>query len=224
MEFEQFAGFGVAPKPDFWIGEGAPNEPRDARRVSRGHARAGRRVLQARRWPPAAATTARRACGRTTTPITTARSCSTRTATTSKPSAMRLHERDRSRSSHRTRRNVFTFALRRCSLPVAVALSPRRRPRRPGPTSRSGSSCRAPAGSSHRRPRPHDRATSSRTASASRSSSRTSRPPAAPSRRRKWRRRRRTATRCCSAFNGPLVDHAAAVRRCPTTCRRTWRR
>ena len=27
MEFEQFAGFGVAPKPDFWIGEGAPNVP-----------------------------------------------------------------------------------------------------------------------------------------------------------------------------------------------------
>jgi catechol 2,3-dioxygenase-like lactoylglutathione lyase family enzyme len=28
MDFEQFAGFGVAPKPDFWIGHGAPNEPR----------------------------------------------------------------------------------------------------------------------------------------------------------------------------------------------------
>ena len=28
MEFEQFAGFGVAPKPDFWIGHGAPNGPR----------------------------------------------------------------------------------------------------------------------------------------------------------------------------------------------------
>jgi len=27
MEFEQHAGFGVAPKPDFWIGEGAPNVP-----------------------------------------------------------------------------------------------------------------------------------------------------------------------------------------------------
>ena len=27
MEFEQFAGFGVAPKPDFWIGHGAPNVP-----------------------------------------------------------------------------------------------------------------------------------------------------------------------------------------------------
>ena len=27
IEFEQFAGFGVAPKPDFWIGEGAPNVP-----------------------------------------------------------------------------------------------------------------------------------------------------------------------------------------------------
>jgi len=26
-EGEGFAGFGVAPKPDFWIGEGAPNVP-----------------------------------------------------------------------------------------------------------------------------------------------------------------------------------------------------
>jgi catechol 2,3-dioxygenase-like lactoylglutathione lyase family enzyme len=28
MDFEQFAGFGVAPKPDFWIGHGVPNGPR----------------------------------------------------------------------------------------------------------------------------------------------------------------------------------------------------
>ena len=27
MEWESFAGFGVAPKPDFWIGEGTPNVP-----------------------------------------------------------------------------------------------------------------------------------------------------------------------------------------------------
>ena len=27
MEFEQFAGLGVARKPDFWIGEGSPNVP-----------------------------------------------------------------------------------------------------------------------------------------------------------------------------------------------------
>jgi catechol 2,3-dioxygenase-like lactoylglutathione lyase family enzyme len=27
MEGEGFAGFGVAPKPDFWIGEGPPNMP-----------------------------------------------------------------------------------------------------------------------------------------------------------------------------------------------------
>jgi catechol 2,3-dioxygenase-like lactoylglutathione lyase family enzyme len=27
MEFEQFAGFGVAPKTDFWIGEGTPTVP-----------------------------------------------------------------------------------------------------------------------------------------------------------------------------------------------------
>jgi catechol 2,3-dioxygenase-like lactoylglutathione lyase family enzyme len=28
MEWEQHAGFGVAPKPDFWIGRGVPNAPR----------------------------------------------------------------------------------------------------------------------------------------------------------------------------------------------------
>jgi catechol 2,3-dioxygenase-like lactoylglutathione lyase family enzyme len=27
MEFEQFAGFGMPPKPDFWIGGGKPNDP-----------------------------------------------------------------------------------------------------------------------------------------------------------------------------------------------------
>src|SRR5436190_9391501 len=27
MDFEQFAGFGVAPKPDFWVGSGTPNVP-----------------------------------------------------------------------------------------------------------------------------------------------------------------------------------------------------
>jgi catechol 2,3-dioxygenase-like lactoylglutathione lyase family enzyme len=28
MEWEQFAGFGIGGKPDFWIGQGTPNEPR----------------------------------------------------------------------------------------------------------------------------------------------------------------------------------------------------
>jgi catechol 2,3-dioxygenase-like lactoylglutathione lyase family enzyme len=27
MEWEQYAGFGVPPKPDFWIGESRPNVP-----------------------------------------------------------------------------------------------------------------------------------------------------------------------------------------------------
>ena len=27
MEWEQYAGLGVPPKPDFWIGEGEPNVP-----------------------------------------------------------------------------------------------------------------------------------------------------------------------------------------------------
>jgi catechol 2,3-dioxygenase-like lactoylglutathione lyase family enzyme len=28
MEWEQSAGFGIGGKPDFWIGQGTPNEPR----------------------------------------------------------------------------------------------------------------------------------------------------------------------------------------------------
>ena len=28
VEWEEYAGFGVKPKPDFWIGQGAPNVPR----------------------------------------------------------------------------------------------------------------------------------------------------------------------------------------------------
>ena len=27
MEWQQYAGLGIAPKPDFWIGEGKPNVP-----------------------------------------------------------------------------------------------------------------------------------------------------------------------------------------------------
>ena len=27
MEWEQYAGFGVPPKPDFWIGQSKPNDP-----------------------------------------------------------------------------------------------------------------------------------------------------------------------------------------------------
>jgi len=27
MEWQQYAGFGVPPKPDFWIGQGKPNVP-----------------------------------------------------------------------------------------------------------------------------------------------------------------------------------------------------
>ena len=26
-EYDEFAGFGVPPKPDFWIGQGKPNDP-----------------------------------------------------------------------------------------------------------------------------------------------------------------------------------------------------
>jgi catechol 2,3-dioxygenase-like lactoylglutathione lyase family enzyme len=50
MEFEQFAGFGVAPKPDFWIGQGAPNAPRihvALRADSRSHVDAFHRAAMA---------------------------------------------------------------------------------------------------------------------------------------------------------------------------------
>ena len=91
MEFEDAAGFGVAPKPDFWIGEGIRTSA-GPRGVSRGDARAGRRVLQARRWPLAAGTMARRGYARTITRTITAHSCSIRTDTTSKRCVMRRRE------------------------------------------------------------------------------------------------------------------------------------
>jgi hypothetical protein len=75
------AGFGVPPKPDFWIGGGRPNVPpihvafRAARRWT---------LFIGPRSRPADATTAPRVCGRTITPITTAPSCWIRMATTSK--------------------------------------------------------------------------------------------------------------------------------------------
>ena len=62
MKWEQFAGFGVGGKPDFWIGSRRA-EGRDPRRVPR--AAAARRSARSTtpRSPPAARTTARRACG-----------------------------------------------------------------------------------------------------------------------------------------------------------------
>jgi catechol 2,3-dioxygenase-like lactoylglutathione lyase family enzyme len=88
MEWELFAGFGVAPKPDFWIGQGIANEPRVHVVPSR-HARTGRCVLSRGKWP-ADATTARQPAAhyhvwRLLSSI--------RTATISRRSA--IHRRDR---------------------------------------------------------------------------------------------------------------------------------
>ena len=88
------AGFGENGKPYFWIG--------DAEGVVRGRlhiaftakTRADVDAFYNARWRPAAATTASPDCGRTITRITTGRSCSIRTATISKPSAIRPRPED----------------------------------------------------------------------------------------------------------------------------------
>src|SRR4030095_5071230 len=78
MEGDGYAGFGVAPKPDFWIGEGKPNVPA----VHVAFSASSRTAVDGctrRPSRPAAVTMARRACGRNTIRIITARSCWTRT-------------------------------------------------------------------------------------------------------------------------------------------------
>ncbi len=80
------AGFGRTGKPDFWIGN-APGAHGGVHVASVPPAAPRWMPSTRRHWPPAAATTVARACASTTTPTTTARSCSIRTATTSKRSA-----------------------------------------------------------------------------------------------------------------------------------------
>jgi catechol 2,3-dioxygenase-like lactoylglutathione lyase family enzyme len=46
MEGEGYAGFGVPPKPDFWIGEGRAQRPGGPCRIQRVVAQRGRCVLQ----------------------------------------------------------------------------------------------------------------------------------------------------------------------------------
>ncbi len=78
-----YAGFGVPPKPDFWIGSGQPNVPpiHVAFQVaSRVQVDAFYRAALA----AGGATTAHRVHGRSITPTTTVHSCWIRTATTSK--------------------------------------------------------------------------------------------------------------------------------------------
>jgi catechol 2,3-dioxygenase-like lactoylglutathione lyase family enzyme len=80
------AGFGAKGKPDFWIGgEGGLNKPLHVAIVAK-----DRLTVDAstrRRSQRADATMARRESARIITPIITAPSCSTPTATTSKPCA-----------------------------------------------------------------------------------------------------------------------------------------
>ena len=73
-------------KPSFWIGEGEPLAGHiHVAFVAPSRAASMRSI--APRWPPAARITASRACARITTPIITAPSCSTSTATISRRSA-----------------------------------------------------------------------------------------------------------------------------------------
>ena len=85
-------GFGAGQKPSFWIGEGEPmSGPMHVAFVA--PSRAAVDAFYARRSRPAARTMARRVCGRTITPITTAPSSSIPTATTSRRSAIGRNER-----------------------------------------------------------------------------------------------------------------------------------
>ncbi len=81
------AGFGVPPKPDFWIGSGTPNVPPVQSHFASQAASWSTRSMRLH-LPREAAITALRACVPTTIQTTTAPSCLTRTATTSRPSAM----------------------------------------------------------------------------------------------------------------------------------------
>ena len=86
------AGFGANGKPDFWIGgEGGLDKPLHVAIVAKDRATVD--AFYRRPWPPADATTARREFARTITRTITAPSCSTPTATTSKPSATRRRSR-----------------------------------------------------------------------------------------------------------------------------------
>lgn len=80
------AGFGEPPKPDFWITGGEPNQP--PIHVAFAWTTATWSMISTRPpWPQAGAAMASPACDRTTTTTITRPSCSTPTATTSRPSA-----------------------------------------------------------------------------------------------------------------------------------------
>ena len=101
MEWETFAGFGVAPKPDFWIGEGAPNVPPihvAFRAETRAQVDAFYKAAHGRRRPRQRRARHPHALSSRTT---TARSCSIRMGTTSRPCAMRPREELAHESPHR---------------------------------------------------------------------------------------------------------------------------
>ena len=100
LEWQQHAGFGVHPKPDFWIAAGKPNDP-PLHVAFRAATAPPSTPSMKRRSLPADRTTVRPGCGRTTTRTTTARSCSTRTATTSRRCVMSLAEQADGGGLHR---------------------------------------------------------------------------------------------------------------------------
>ena len=83
-EGETASGYGAGRKAFFWIGlrDGFAN--RQPRRLRNRRPRDRGPISPGRHWPLVGATTASRGCVRTITKTTTARSCSIRTATTSK--------------------------------------------------------------------------------------------------------------------------------------------
>lgn len=93
MEFGKAAGFGRDKKPDFWIGEGPTSfqTPEQVKIVTPTHIAFSARTrdevdeFYTPGWRPAAVISANRASARSITRITTARSCWTPTATTSRP-------------------------------------------------------------------------------------------------------------------------------------------
>ena len=91
MDFGDAAGFGIEPKPDFWLGQGSPGEPKSHVAFRADSRRTSTRFIVPRS-ARAHVTTARPACARITIRTTTAPSCWTPTVTTSKPCAIRRVE------------------------------------------------------------------------------------------------------------------------------------
>ena len=203
------------------------DRPRRAERAARAR-RVSRRLparwsmrSTGRRSPRADATTAHRACGRNITPTTTARSCSTPTATTSRRSATCPRERH----AHRSIRNASFRARPRCFACCCVPAWRRARARaaQPWPDKPIRFVMSAPAGSSIDVLGRDDR--------------RQAEGPPRPAGDRREQARGGRHRRDRGSGEGsagrlhdgagvqrPAVVRAAAVRRCRTTCRRTWRR